>query len=104
MNVEIQANPIKEPYKKEIFEMFLLWESMPGLLKTLTPERLEPLELTPEQLDLAKLRSDREFAAHFEVVVTAQVRNAVNELQNIVWAIVFWETGAATDAASEIGQ
>src|SRR5262249_3160379 len=49
-------------------------------------------------------RSAPEFAAHFEVVVTAQVRNAVNELQNVVRAIVLREAGAAADAAREIGQ
>src|SRR5262245_61481295 len=46
-------------------------------------------------------RSAPEFAAHFEVVVAPQVRNAVDKLENVIGAVVLREAGAATDAASE---
>ena len=67
MSNKMFQNVPKKPYKKGIFDMFLLWESMSPIIKTSPPGRLKPLELTPEMLDLSRLRNDTEFAEHFQI-------------------------------------
>ena len=43
-------------------------------------------------------------ASHLEGVMSAQIRNVIDELEDVIRAIVLGEAGAATDAAGEVGQ
>src|SRR5947207_6231406 len=43
-------------------------------------------------------------ATHLESVMAAQIRNIIDELENVIGPIVLGETRAATDAAGEVGQ
>src|SRR6266571_2848127 len=45
-----------------------------------------------------------DLASHLEGVMAAQIRNVIDELEDVIRAIVLGEAGAATDAAGEVRQ